>query len=204
MIRSISNSVPLIRSESFSFRVTGEFRPKIRPEEHLGLVAMVARRYARSGQAVEDTEEYSIGCLALLDAAESFDDDVGAFSTWAVRKIRQSIVDYWRQRTRKTKEPEGILSIERDILEGLVANGHSEFEELLPLIPKMLKPVSSDTATMKRDKRILTLYFLDGMSYAEIGRKLLATREGIRVAVKRGVEEIRYQFEDQLKDWMYD
>jgi DNA-directed RNA polymerase specialized sigma24 family protein len=55
---------------------------------------------------------------------------------------------------------------------------------------------------MKRDKRILTLYFLDGMSYAEIGRKLSATRECIRVAVKRGVEEIRYQFEDQLKDWI--
>jgi len=211
MIRSVSNSIPLTRSESFSFRVIGDFRhtEKIRPEEHLGLVAMEARKYASLGQPVEDTDEYSIGCFALLDAAESFNEEIGCqFSTWAVRKIRNAIVEHWRQQTRQRKEPKNILSIERhlseDQLEKLVNNGHSDLEELFPLVPEMLEPKKQDTPTMRNDKRILIFYFIKGMSYAQIGRKLSITREGIRVAVKRGIVEIRNRFKDQLKDWIDD
>jgi RNA polymerase sigma factor (sigma-70 family) len=169
---------------------------------------MVAMRYTRPGQDVKDTEEYSIGCLALLDAAESFDDDVSMFSTWAIRKIRNAIIVHWRQQTRKKKEPKNILSIERHLsesqLDKLVRHDHSDLEELFPLVPEMLEPNKQDTPTMKRDKRILVLHFIKGMSYAQIGRKLSITREGIRVAVKRGLEEIRNRYWDQLKDWMDD
>lgn len=87
------------------------------PADHLGLVRSIALKYLavrrRNGGPREellDSEEYSVGTLGLLHAAERFDPTRGtSFSTYACRCIECYILTaYSRQRT-KGRKPTGIV-----------------------------------------------------------------------------------------------
>src|SRR3954470_18987878 len=82
-------------------------------KEHLSLVHHVARQLSRSLAAPADLDELvSAGTLGLMSALEAFDTSRGlAFSTFAVPRIRGSILDELRRQDhvprsirRKTRE----------------------------------------------------------------------------------------------------
>lgn len=75
---------------------------EIRAENHLGLVAMIAKPYAASAKSsLLDSDAFSDGCLGLMNAIEDFDESLGyQFSTFASKCIRTAIHDGLKARRR--------------------------------------------------------------------------------------------------------
>lgn len=76
------------------------YKMGIKAEEHMGLVAMIAKPYAAAGKvSLRDSEVFSDGCLGLMNAIEAFDESLGyQFSTFATKCIRTAIHDGIKRR----------------------------------------------------------------------------------------------------------
>jgi RNA polymerase sigma factor (sigma-70 family) len=178
-------------------------RKRPRPEDYLYLVAYHAKKYVRGGAPVEDTEEYSIGCMALVDVAKNYDGELSEFPCLASCAIRNAIIDDWREKNRKIRKPKNLISFDslspsqQEEVTKNERNGHNG--ELSILISRMLRIKSSDTKLQKRDKRILVLYYLKGMTFSKIGHKFSLTKQGAQVAVKRALMRLRKH--QELKDF---
>lgn len=74
-------------------------------ENHIGLVAMIAKPYAAAEKtSLMDSEVFSDGCLGLMNAIEDFDETLGfQFSTFASKCIRTAIHDGIKRRRRGTE-----------------------------------------------------------------------------------------------------
>jgi len=87
------------------FRRTGDRRLRNElVEQHLHSVDYFVKRYGRRGVAEDDLRQ--VGFVALINAVERFDPDVGvAFSTFASRTIEGEIKRYFRDRTWSVRPP---------------------------------------------------------------------------------------------------
>ena len=181
--------------------------------EHLGLVCFVVMKNCSLPRStpVKDTEEYADGCIGLIQALDTFEQDRGEFSTHATPLIRNAIIDGMRDRgCRRKCYKETINMTDLPVVEQLKndyevetqQNGYFHLSKEQSRL--MLAVCPNDTYQNKKDKRILWLHFFGradrGMSYAEIGRKLGRTREAIRQAVRRGVELLRQRYLAELEE----
>lgn len=75
---------------------------EVKAENHLGLVAMIAKPYAAATKtSLMDSEVFSDGCLGLMNAIDDFDESLGyQFSTFASKCIRTAIHDGLKRRRR--------------------------------------------------------------------------------------------------------
>jgi hypothetical protein len=71
----------------------------------------------------------------------------------------------------------------------------------LELIPVFLGDEPSDTAAFRRNKKVLSLHFLDGHSWEEIGRRMGITRAGARFLGMRAIREIRNKFAHVIQEY---
>lgn len=98
---------------------------ELKAEEHLGLVAMIAKPYAAAMQTpLMDSDAFSDGCVGLMKAIEAYDESLGwQFSTFATKCIATAIKDGLRKRRRGS---------ERRYVDGRVVKMHvsSECAEL--------------------------------------------------------------------------
>jgi len=144
----------------------------IRIEDHLGLAAKVALFHVRPGQPLEDSEAYAdalAGLAKAFDCIEKY-DPAWEFSTWATTIIKNYVTDGLRRRQRQAR-----ISTVR-------LNGYdfaTEEEPNLPvhLLELFLADHQEDTRANKRSKRILGQHYLQGLTWAEIGRQRKVTRE---------------------------
>lgn len=150
-------------------------------EEHLGLVRSVVLKYHRKGR-LEDSELYSVGCLALVEAARDFDPSRSRFSTWATRVVRQRVVDEVR---RVAKDRERGSANDAPEAEAPAAG--------MPvhLVESILALRKSDSRGHAKDKRVLRGYFLEGRTLSEIGRALGMSKEGARKRINSAISRIR-------------
>lgn len=72
---------------------------------HLGLVHTIARKYERADEA---DELVSAGTVGLVQAAETYREDLGAFSTHAGPRIRGAILDHLRSWYGRRFSPEFV------------------------------------------------------------------------------------------------
>ncbi|MGZ4385054.1 MAG: sigma-70 family RNA polymerase sigma factor, partial [Gaiellaceae bacterium] len=81
-------------------------------QEHMGLVAAVARRYRDLGVPDEDLRQE--GAIGLLEAIDRFDPTIGAtFATYARWRVRQSISHALSNRGRLLRLPKEITERRR-------------------------------------------------------------------------------------------
>lgn len=96
------------------------------PEEHLGLVRKVVRRY--SGRA--DAEDlFQVGCVGLVKASQRFDPDRGVrFSTYAVPLIVGEIRRYLRDNRiiRVARKAQGLVGQARALAAQIAATEGQE------------------------------------------------------------------------------
>jgi RNA polymerase sporulation-specific sigma factor len=94
---------------------------EINVNEHIGLVHLCASKFKNKGEEYEDL--FSIGCIGLVKAANSFDSSLGyKFSTFAVSYILGEIKHYFRDKnvvrvSRSIKENYLKISASREFLE---------------------------------------------------------------------------------------
>jgi RNA polymerase sigma factor (sigma-70 family) len=146
----------------------------VKIEDYMGLLYSCVLKFVKKGP-VEDSELYSVGCLALLDAAKTFDSSKSKFSTWATRIIMQRLIDEFHKSS-KTKES---CSSDLDDLP-------KKDSETMPL------HLLSDLLGAEHDDRSMVMgYYLEGKSLSDLGREFGYSKEWIRKKIQSAILKIR-------------
>jgi RNA polymerase sigma factor (sigma-70 family) len=159
-------------------------------EEHLGLLKACVLKFVRKGD-VEDSDLYSVGCLALVEAAKTFDPSKSKFCTWATRIIRQRIIDEIK-RSRRVQEG---YSCE------LASFAEKRKEERVPV--HLLSGILADSSEYicKDDAKMLVGHYMDGRSLSELGREYGYSKEWIRQRMQSAMSKIRVKNKKVLEDY---
>ena len=160
-------------------------------ENHLGLVKSIAAKFVRKGFDFDDL--YGIGCVALLEAGNSYDSTKGSFSTWATKIIQQSILDNFRK-IKKEKQI-NFVNFENDVLDSKKKEFPNE------LLTVLLQEDKNESKIEKENKKILLDHFIHNKSWADIGRKLNLTRERVRQKGFEAIQNIRKKYRLILDDY---
>jgi len=153
----------------------------VKVEEHLGLIKSVVRKFHK-GPDIEDSELYSVGCIALVEAARTFDPSRSKFSTWATRLVRQKVLDEVRHSKKQTP-------VFRDDL--------CEFEspetERLPveLASSFCSADPDEDASDRKSRLMLIGHCMEGKTLSELGREFGVSKECVRKRVLLAAEKIR-------------
>lgn len=133
-------------------------------EDHLELVASIARRYRRYGVPYEDLVQE--GALGLLAAVRNFDPERGVpFRAYATRWIRQAICRGLSIRRRVIRIPQEVLQIRRRLhhvraeLEQQAEEGSPTIEDcarVMGVTPEVLR------TTMRRVPEVTSLDAANG------------------------------------------
>jgi RNA polymerase sigma factor (sigma-70 family) len=153
-------------------------------EDHLGLVKSIVSKFDKN---FADSDLYGIGCVALVEAHNTYDSEKGSFSTWATKIIKQSIFDNFRKNKKEKK---------CELLGEESANLVGDFKPSLPIefLSILLQDDKSESKIDKENKKILIDHFINDQSWAEIGRKLNLTRERVRQKGSDAIEKIRSKY----------
>lgn len=166
-------------------------------EKNLGLLKSIVSKFVK--HQIEDSDLYSIGCMALLKAIRTFDPSKSSFSTWATRIIRNSIIT----QLRKNKKDQVIVfsSIEEKEKDEKLIDQQKE-EVPFKLIKDLIKIDNSDSKTEAENKKILIDHYLEGKSLSEIGKQFGITKERVRQRAKEGIAKIRIKNKKILKEFV--
>ena len=149
------------------------FEP-VRVEDHMGLLSACVLRFVK-GMPVEDSELYSVGCMALMEAARTFDPSRSKFTTWATRLINQRIIDEIKRNARIKESASADL-------ERMPEEDRST--PPLHLIPDLVKGDEDD-------KRMVVGHYLEGKSLSQLGREFGFSKEWIRKKIQFAVSKMR-------------
>lgn len=160
---------------------------KIRPEslvkieDHLGLVRAVVNKYEK-GRRAEDSDLYSVGCLALVEAARSFDPSRANFSTWATRLIRQRVYREFRRF--------GIGQSEESEEQACHRSG-PEDERRLERVCSLVGDSPADSKDYAAQKRIVRDHYILEKSLSEIGGPIGISKEAVRKRLRVAIAAIK-------------
>lgn len=164
-------------------------------EQNLDLAKSIVAKFKPGN--VEDSELYSVACIALMKAAATFDPSVAKFSTWATRIIRQHIINEIRKRRQDTVP---LSSLDYDEAERVLVDCHEDFP--LHLAGLLVDPDPSDSKAEAENKRMLAMHHLDGQSLSDIGRKVGLSKERVRQRLANAIQSIRLKKREEIKEYM--
>jgi len=153
-------------------------------ESNLKLALKVAYRYVKNGQPIKDSDEFSDACVGLIQASENYSPDLGVkFSTYAYRCMNNSIIDGIRKRNRINQN--FLVIGEVNDLEGeAIEDDNVDVDKLL-------------SGLEGRNKEVVVSHYLEGETFASIGRRLGVTRAAISQACSKALSKIRKNFENK-------
>lgn len=179
-----------------SMRLVGNSAPDNRlVEQNLALAKSIVAKFKPGN--VEDSELYSVACIALMKAAATFDPSVAKFSTWATRIIRQHIITEIRKHKRDTVP---LSSLDYDEAERVLADSSEDFP--LHLAGLLVDPDPSDSKAEAENKRMLAMHHLDGQSLSDIGREVGLSKERVRQRLATAIQSIRLKKREEIKEYM--
>lgn len=164
-------------------------------EQNLDLAKSIVAKFKPGN--VEDSELYSVACIALMKAAATFDPSVAKFSTWATRIIRQHIINEIRKRRQDTVP---LSSLDYDEAERVLVDYREDFP--LHLAGLLVDPDPSDSKAEAENKRMLAMHHLDGQSLSDIGRKVGLSKERVRQRLANAIQSIRLKKREEIKEYM--
>lgn len=171
-------------------------------EDNINLVKAVVSRFLKKSH-IEDSELYSVGCVGLMHAAQTYDPSKSKFSTWATRIITQRIINEIRRHKRAKRHNGSLVISELDEQEKDVCLEDISCAELpIHLIETLINETPSETQGESENRVILVRHFLEDHSFSEIGRELGITREAVRKRAQKAIESIRCQNVDLLREYI--
>lgn len=145
----------------------------------MGIVWSLAKKFVR-GQRIEDSEIYSVGCLALVEAVKTFDPSRSKFCTWAWQVVRNRMLDEIKKGSRSKESPSPDLASTPD-----------DREKPMPvhILPEILANFGDQEN--QEDTKMLLGHYLEGKSLSELGREFGFSKEWIRKRMQATVCKIR-------------
>ncbi len=193
-------------------RMSAEGNGKPRVEDNIALAVEITKRKVthllRKKESLYDTYEYSDALVGLMKACETFDPNRRTkdgepitFGTYAWRCITREIAVGRRIRTRQNrltpmllgemqnKDRQGVFEIE----------DNSKPPLPLHLLDQFFKEDSEDSRSQRRCKQILYDYYIEDMTYEQLGAKHGVTRERIRQLLNRGLMLVQKRFAAEIE-----
>lgn len=159
-------------------------------EDHLGLLKACVLKFVRKGR-VEDSELYSVGCLALVEAARTFDPSKAKFCTWATRIIRQRIIDEIKRSRRIQEDSSSEMS---------ALASDQEDGPPVHLLERIMK--NSKGCIGKDDTKMLLGHYLDGRSLSDLGKEFGLSKEWVRKKLQVAVSKIRVKNRELMENYL--
>ena len=168
-------------------------------EDNISLVHFTIKKYV--AYAIGDDDAYQMGCIGLIKAAESFDENKGStFSTFAVNWIRFEVLKYYRSnRAKKRCANYNAISLnqvisdcsekELEILDKIADHHDVEADVLRHLDNEEL--IKALNKLPNRQRKSLILYYIDEMTQLEIANILDCTQVTISREIKRGSKVLK-------------
>lgn len=159
-------------------------------EENLGLVTGYILKHCppAGGMPIEDTDEYSWGCYGLWKACLTFERDQGnQFSTYAFYCIRNAILNGFRQISRQTP------TVDPFEIDGKNCSG-DESSNPYQMVELILQEDKVDKPSDRLDREMLVLYYLEGMTLEEVGKRFQVTKNRVRQRIGRAIKLIRQKY----------
>lgn len=151
-------------------------------ENHINLARKISLNYSKN---LEDSDVFGCACLALVEASVSYDPNKGSFSTWATRIIKQKIIKEFR------KNKNFDMLGDKDV--ALVDKNSNK----LPY--DLIKTIFENNKD--ENSQILKSHYLDGKTWAEIGRDMNVTRECVRIRGCKALDKIRSNYKVLIEDF---
>lgn len=154
-------------------------------EEHHKLIRFVARRYRFACQrdnAVDLEDLLQAGAIGLMEAADSWDEEQGAFSTWAVIHIRKRMREALGLNSRDPNRHQGLVPLDQPVFEDNEAASLLDTiqDDSIPASDERL--IAQDTASIVQDaianipdepsRRVVELIGLQGLSVPQAASQL--------------------------------
>jgi RNA polymerase sigma factor (sigma-70 family) len=163
-------------------------------ENYIGLAYKIAEPFRKRQQRIEDTEQFSDAMFGLCEAAMTYDPAIGvAFTTWATDVISNRVRKEYRWRGRKKRQ---LLVVEPEILANHPVE-KPEFPCPTDLLEKLLADFD-DSEKSKKGKQVLIRHYIQGETWADIGRDLGMSRAGAKFLGDSAIKHIRQQHPDLI------
>jgi RNA polymerase sigma-B factor len=163
-------------------------------EEHLPLVRVLANRWARQGEQLEDLVQ--VGAVGLIKAVDRFDPDRGSsFAAYAVptilgeirRHLRDSAHVLRAPRTAREEAPPRPvpLDLEAQAARDPVAERRLELGEERILLERGLRTLA------RRERRIVRLRYFGGLSQRRIAAELGLSQVHVSRLLEQSLGKLR-------------
>jgi RNA polymerase sigma factor (sigma-70 family) len=164
--------------------------PPVQVENYLYLAEIIARKFYRGRELIQDTELYSVACMELVSLVENYDPRLGEFSRFAFRSLYNRLVGYIRYTNRKSRRAKLEALTDKQWQD--VPDKHRE-EVPLPveLLPTLLQEYEDESAQDRQDKLLLKQVYLEGEKVAFVADRLGTSRMTVYTRLKRIIERIR-------------
>ena len=152
-------------------------------ESNIGLAHKFVLSHFRCKEPVEDTEEYSVACESLFNACKNYKSELGAFSTFAYKCIKNAFINSNKKNKIQIKNINNFDKI-IDYRNGNRTDINEETKMILLILNGL-------------DKAMLIDRYLNGMKLREIAVKHNVTKMRVSQRIKRAIKKIRSEIENR-------
>jgi RNA polymerase sigma-B factor len=172
-------------------------------QQYLPLVRRLARRHAGRGEQLEDLVQ--VGSIGLINAIDRFQLERGVdLASFAIPTIDGEIKRHLRDRAWPIRIPRRLQDLDPTLkvrVTELVDGQNGELEQGSALEPGYA--LGEDRATLaegfrvldERERRLLRLAFFDGLSQAQIARRVGISQIHVSRLTRRALAKLRAEIE---------
>lgn len=178
-------------------RKPGVAGPEVLVRQHMALVRKIAWHvHARVASAIEIEDLVQIGMIALVEAANGYEDRGHAFGTYATMRIRGAMIDHLRKNasiSRAAMVNRRELNATRERLQGELGRAASESEmaEAMGLDPTEYRQLVDETQSARHES-LDEVYSDHSMWFADVEERAddALEREGLKAAIAAGIRDL--------------
>jgi RNA polymerase sigma factor (sigma-70 family) len=164
-------------------KMIASFSNKPRFEDYIGLAADLALKFLRHRfMPLEDSEEYSVACVALAKAISKYNSNKSKFSTYAYACIKNALIHYVRH---SKYEPDFLDP--KDI-EGVEEKPNCTIDSALL---DLFLSEKNDRECDRIDKLMLREHYLQQLTLKEIAIRHGITKIRVKQRIDRAIDRIR-------------
>lgn len=178
---------------------------KILVERNLRLVVHIVKKYQNADEDIEDL--ISIGCIGLIKAIKTFDENKGRLATYACRCIENELLMFLRGKKKSSREVSLFEPIGQDKegneihLVDVIEQNQPDIVESMELTGNIKRLFAlMETSLTERERQILVMrYGLYGgreITQNEIGEALGISRSYVSRIEKKALMKLREKFEE--------
>lgn len=166
--------------------------PKPKVEDHLGLAHAIASQFVRPRERVKDSEFYTIACMGLMEAANTYTPEKGKFGAYAWGIMRNAILDELKK-WKRSKRRVVFEALSKKAMENIPQRKKS----WTPPAEQFLEILLADDTDKEIRDMVIAIY-LEGMKIKEVAEQLGMTRMGVYKRIRQYFKKLRLRHGDLL------